>query len=222
MKNKKTKNQFNFILFFLLISISYMYKQTIVYSCAHKNQITTSKREFEKLIDEGSLNGKKEDLAQLFVGSFNRFLKSDEAIGFEINLTGNKQNETRTIVTIGKGLEEDDYKVFFEQKHKNEITSRQQNIETALVNSICGYYSISKADLKKIRQNKIICNRSKKEINAVFSKCLWLIDQKFIKDSKTTVINEDKLAELVAEKLIQKQNEPLAPDAQIPTVPTLL
>lgn len=111
-------------------------------------------------------------------------------------------------------ISKENYETIFKHKKSVDISKEECKVSTILCDSICAYYGISMEELGKIRQSKHLINKKKKEVNELFNNCLKIINEKFIKDKKTTTINEDKLAELITEKLIQKQNE-----SSIPTIP---
>lgn len=92
-----------------------------------------------------------------------------------------------------------------------------------MANSICNFYGMSIEELLHLREQKAVVNKTKKEINKLFDESLEIINNWTNKNSgNEQKIDEARLAKLIADELVKKQNEPLAPDAQIPTVPTLL
>lgn len=99
----------------------------------------------------------------------------------------------------------------------------REEFKRAMANSICNFYGISREELLHLRQQKVVVNKTKKEINKLFDESLEIINNWANKtNGDEQKIDEARLAKLIADELIKKQNEPLAPDAQIPTVPTLL
>lgn len=125
------------------------------------------------------------------------------------------------ISTTQKPLDNSDYAVFFKRRFNGEdyyntdpIVSKpvktQYNMECSLVDSICARYNITREELLEIRKQKTIINKRKKEINNIFNECLEMINKKY---------NEERMAELVAKKLMEKQNQNNS--FPVPTVPTL-
>ena len=219
MKNKKIKKQLDTILFFLFISILFIYGQAISYSCNNVKQPTTSKIELQNLIKQGQIQGySKKTTDNLLVECFNIALEDPLFPTVSVTLSnGNKIRVFGPSFIPVKHIQGEDYEIFFKRKYnvqnfdKNIPEERKKmqqlyNIDIALADSICNYYDIDRDELKKIRQSTKLISKKKREINNLFDKCLEAINEKFVKGTKTTTINEDKLAELIAEKLIQKQN----------------
>ena len=160
---------------------------------------------------------KIEDLDRKANAIFGYFFKEtiDEGL---INYT---VEDIQIIQKKHNGISNEDYTTIFGYPKNTTMSKREENVSIMLIDSICAYYGINIDELRKIRQSKHLINKKKKEINELFSNCLKTMNEKFIKDTKTITVNEDKLAELIAEKLIQKQkNESLIPT--IPDCPPLI
>lgn len=175
-----------------------------------------SKKELQKLI-----NDKKFDYEipeEAFIRAFN-FLLNEQAPKKMTGVRIKKNDDTytnRAVVGFGSNKTEIkimEYKNLFGRSYDSNITEKQRNVETILVNSICAFYEIGRDELIKIRKEKKLISRKKKEINQLFENCLELIDKKFIKNE--AVLNEDRIIKSITEKLIENQDKSV-----IPTVPT--
>ena len=111
-----------------------------------------------------------------------------------------------------------DYEIIFGHRKNANITEEEDRISTILCDSICAYYGISMDELGKIRQSKHLINKKKKEVNNLFNDCLEMINEKFVKPKEA--FDENRLAEIIAEKLIQKQNGQSA--STVPDCPSLI
>ena len=99
----------------------------------------------------------------------------------------------------------EEYEIIFNRQYNKNISNTQCHLEIALADSICAFYGIERDELVKIRKNKHLINKKKKEINELFENCLEKLNEKF---------NRDKMIEIITEKVLQKQNE-----SSIPTIP---
>lgn len=116
------------------------------------------------------------------------------------------------VIEKGEPFSNKDYKVLFGNNKDRE------EFKCTVANSICNFYGISRKELLHLRRQKVVIDKTKKEINKLFDESLDIIN----KYGNEQRIDEARLAKLIADELIKKQNEPLAPDTQMPTVPTLL
>ena len=223
MESKKIEKQLNLILFFIILFIC---KQSILYPCNNKPrnklQPTISRIELQNLVKQGQIQDySKKTIDNLFIKGFIEYFSSslEKNHTMEIfRVLANKNKIKIFGVSNTELIEVEDYEIFFKRKYNIQNFDRnipeerkkmlqQYNIERALVDSVCDYYGIDRNELKKIRQSTKLISKKKRETKGLFDKCLETINEKFIKNVKTTTINEDKLAELIAKKLIQKQNE---------------
>ena len=214
----------NYSIYILLFFASILILLSVNNHLYAKEQIKTIRQQLTEIIDnEGGEYGIKigeEDYffskpEEVFEKFITRSIEINQIKTFSIRSADDKSDID--VVINNKSLSDNDYKTFFgENNNKKEF-------KCAMANSICHFYGISRKELLHLRQQKVIINKAKKEINKLFDESLWIINNWANKtNSNEQRIDEAKLAKLITDELIKKQNEPLAPDAQIPTVPTLL
>lgn len=176
-----------------------------------------SKKKLQKLINDEQFDYKTPE--DLFIDTLNFFLNNQTRIpkgeGVGIIKSGSTHADS-AIIGIDDNktkIEIREYRDIFSRSYDPSITEKQYRAERALVDSICAFYEINRDELIKIRKEKKLISRKKKEINQFFEDCLELIDKKFIKNE--AVLNEDRIVNSITEKLIESQDK-----SAIPTVPT--
>ena len=103
------------------------------------------------------------------------------------------------------------FALFNEQLDQDKVNQYQYKIKHVLADSICSFYGIEREELVKIRKNKHLINKKKKEINDLFNSCLKTIQEE---------LEKNKMIELITEKVLQKQNESLV--STVPDCPPLI
>ena len=115
-----------------------------------------------------------------------------------------KVEEIPVIQRHNINISKENYEAIFKHRKSATISKEEKNVSIMLCDSICAYYGISMDELGKIRQSKHLVNKKKKEVNNLFNDCLEMINEKFVKPKEA--FDENRLTDIIAEKLIQKQN----------------
>ncbi len=110
--------------------------------------------------------------------------------------------------------EEEYFALFGRHLEQDAVNQYQYKMEQALVDSVCAFYGIERNKLIKIKQNKHLIDRKKKEIITLFETCIKPLNEKINKDRERQKQNE--LADLVVKKLEEKNNT-----SSVPLAPTL-
>ena len=215
----------NYSIYILLFFASILILLPVNNHLYAKEQIKTIRQQLIEIINnrggeygikiggENYFFSKPEEVFEKFI---TRSIEINQIKTFSIHSVDGKDID---VVIKDTSLSDDDYKAFFGENND------KKEFKCAIANSICHFYGISRKELLHLRQQKVVVNRAKKEINKLFDESLWIINNwvnKTNSNGNEQKIDEARLAKLIADELIKKQNEPLAPDAQIPTVPTLL
>ena len=154
-----------------------------------------SRKDLQTLVDSGE-KGWGETPEDIFVNAFQSCLKRNTN---QATITVGK--DTKAVISIDQNKSKvglDEREILFGKEHGSNVTKKQYLLERSLADSICTFYGIERKDLIDIRKSKHLMNNKKKEINMLFNRCFELMDKKFY---------EDKMVELIAKKLTEKQSE---------------
>ncbi len=198
---------------------------SLIYSPLYaKDGSTTIRKQVKQLMIEGPLlvmvDNKTTERCftpeSFFLASIKKMLNTESEVCY-------KKNGLELAIISDNPFYEKNYKMLFGEEAFTGDNEYKKTFKCAMANSICNFYGISIEELLHLRQKKVVVNKTKKEINRLFDESLEIINSWTDEaNNYKPKIDEAKLAKLIADELVKKQNEPLAPDAQIPTVPTLL
>lgn len=96
-----------------------------------------------------------DDPESLFIASVKRMVSRNTVPEVSYDNNGSEL----FVIREGEPLSDKEYKTLFGSNDKNRL------FKTAMANSICNLYGISREELLRLRQQKIVINKAKREIN---------------------------------------------------------